>query len=315
MNFAILDEYQRMNPQPQRRHDAVSLSSFVDNELKLVLTKTYDRRYPDLDAKMHIPIETLVGPGATSWAYDSFEHAGMAKWIGANPNDVPRVDVGKKRATFPVEDFGVAFAWTIKELAAAQFAGIPINEKKAATQRRVAAEFEHTKLLLGDVNVGIPGFLTNPAVPRISLPHNDWLGASTADEMVQDISYLADRPWLGTEFVEQANTILLPGEYMRAMQTRRIPDSNMTVMDFAKSVNPQITTWGILRELRTAGSAGGPMAVAYKKDPESVTGIIPQPFTTLPPEVRGFEVIVNGYESVGGVVFFYPRSAAYADLG
>lgn len=315
MDLSYIDQFMRKMPTVLSRMDAsTSLSMFATNELLQVSTTLYNRKYPELDAKDHVPIDnSKVTAGMTSWAFDSFDQAGQAKWIGPNPTDVPRVDIGKTRHVFPVEPFAIMYAYTMQELMSAMALGQSLPTMKADAQRRAAAKFEHDAILFGSTNLHIPGFLTNPAVPIVSVPNGDWLGAATADHIIEDVNFIVDRPWINSSLIEQVNTVLFPAPHMRKLQTTALPNTNGTLLQFLQSTNPQIREWRILRELATAGTNGGPRIVAYNKDPSAVSAVIPMPFTLLDPQPVSFEVQVNGWEQFGGTVFYYPAGAIYGE--
>lgn len=313
MKLDMLDQLQAAMMQPGWVRRGDSLSVFAENELKQVIAKTYDKKYPELDARQHVPIETGISPGAMSWAYDSFEIVGEAKWLGPNPTDVPSVDVGKKRHTFPVEPFGIGYDYTVQELMSAQYAGVPLTTKKADTARRQAASFEHTKILFGEANLNIPGLYTNQAVPIIGVPNGDWFGAATADQLIEDVTFVIDAPYLGSALIHKVNTVLFPPAYLRKLQTTRIPDTNEAVIDFLKRVHPDVREWREQRDLATAGTGGGPRILAYQKEPDMVSSVIPMPYTMLDPQMMGFVVRTPGWQLFGGTVFFYPASARYAE--
>ena len=105
MQFALqhIDSWGRyQHREGQRRYDDVSLSAFVENELNVVVTTMYNKLYPELDARRHVPIGTDVNPAAMGWSYDSMEQRGRAKIMGANATDIPRADIAKKRVTNPI---------------------------------------------------------------------------------------------------------------------------------------------------------------------------------------------------------------------
>lgn len=314
MDLTKLNQYAMAMMQGVRRHDASSSpASFVENELKQILAQTYDREYPEMDAREHVPVSTQVNPGAMAWAYDSFQRAGQAKWIGQNPTDIPRVDVGKVRNTFPVHPFAIGYGWTVFELLNAQFTGVPVDAKKAEAAREEAMRFEHDAILFGEDGLNLPGFLSNVAVPIVGVPNGDWLGAAAPADIIEDVNFLIDRPWLNSALVERTTAMLFPASHFRKLQTTQLPNTNTTLLNFLRDTNPEVREWRVLRELATAGAGGTPRVVAYNKSPSKLMAVVPQPYTTIDPEVNGMEVVVNGWASFGGTVFMYPTSACYGE--
>lgn len=293
------------------RHDADQLSIWSRDKLLEIQTVAYDREYPDFDARVHIPLDLKVSPGAEEWGYDIYDGRGNAEWVGRNSTDVPRVDVGRKREIFGVHPFAAGYGWTIFELATSQFTGSSLDDRRADRAREACAEKEHRALLYGEAGLRIPGFVNNPAVPAVTVPNGNWLFGATAAQIVEDLNYLVDRPWLGTIGKKRANTVLLPLAHFRKTQTLPYIES-ATVFRIFSDMNPGITL-GVLNELETAGPSGAPRAVVYNKDPKSLSGVVPIPFRQLDPQVRGFEVFVACWQTVGGTVFLEPRTAVYGD--
>lgn len=298
---------------PQQRRDDASLSMFVQNELLQIMARTYDRKYPELDARQLIPLETNVNPGAMAWAYDSFEQRGQAQWMGGNSTNIPRVDIGKKRTSFPIHPFDVGYGWNVQEMMAAKFAGVPLSDKKAEAARRACAEFEHRVLLLGDAAVGIPGLFNNPAVPLVTVPTGNWLGGATAAQMIADVNFLIDRPWLGSKKTHTVNAIAFPNAHFRLLQTTQLPNTSMTVLQFLQATNPNVREWRACNDLDTASASGSYRILAYEKTPDSLSGVIPLAFTQLDPQIQGFDILIPCWQTIGGTVFFYPASAVYGD--
>lgn len=306
----ILDSF---DDSPRKRFDDVSLSVFVENELKQIVPQLYDRLYPELDARVHIPLAVDINPGAMAWAFDSYERRGQSEFISANPSNIPRADVGKKRESFPVHAHALGYGWTVQEIMAARFAGIPLDVRKANAAREGLATTEHQTLLAGDSTLLIPGFYTNPQTPIAVVPNGGWLTGATADQMVDDVNFLIDQPWIGSKRIHTVNTLLLPPAHFRRIQKARLPNTQQTVLGFILDTNPKLREVLPLNELATAGPGGAPRAVAYQKDPTILSGVVPQPFTQLPPQMEGMEVFVPCWASCGGTVWFYPRAALLGD--
>lgn len=299
--------------QPQRRFDALPVSEFVEQELLQISQRNYERRYPELRAKELIPIDNDISPGATEWGYDEMDHRGQAKFFGGRATDIPRIGTARQRHTFPVSMFWLAYDWTVVEILNARQAGRNLPEAKAAAVRREMAVFENTVLLMGDAGQNIPGLLNNPAVPLVTVPNGNWLGGANSTQVAQDVAAIVDRPWLGTLRAHRPNTMAFPPSLFRALETMAMANTATTVLEFLRRTNPAITAWELLDELETAGTNGGRRILAYQRDPDLVTGVVPQPYTELPPQTTGIEVLVPAWQSIGGAVFRYPRSAVYAE--
>lgn len=298
----------------QARFDDQGFTAFLEQQLRQVVAQTYDRLFVELDARQHIPIRSDIAPGAMSWAYDSFDQVGVAKFMSSAGDDIPMAEVSVSRTTLPLKNIISGYNWTIEEMMAAQFAGVPLNDRKATAARRAIAQLEHSLLLFGSQNEGLPGFLTNPSVPRIIVPNGAWLsGTTTGDEMVADLHAMADGIWITTKRVHRPDTILLPLAHYRVIQETRLANTTMTAREFFLANSGFIRTISPLLELGTAGLSGAPMGMAYTKSPDDVTGVVPVALQQMEPQQLGFRYTVGMWSRQGGTVFYRPSSAAYID--
>lgn len=317
MQFALkhIDSWgQYQHRDGQRRYDNLSLSAFVENELKEVIPQMYNKLYPELDARRHVPINVSVNPGAMAWSYDSMEQRGKAKILGANATDMPRADVAKKRVTNNIRTQVLAYGWSIEEIEAARMVGTALDRGKAEATRRGQAELEHDILLLGDDTYGLPGFLTNPATPRLAVPNGAWLTTATPDQILEDLNTVVDQVWILSQRVHRPNTILLPlGHFRHIFTTARSATSDTTIAEFFLRTNGFVSEILSLPELETISPTGGPSMLAYQKSPEVLSGVIPLAFQQMEAQTKGFEVLVPTREKNGGTVWFYPFAAAFGD--
>lgn len=233
--------------------------------------------------------------------------------MGAGATDMPRADVSTKRVTNPLRTIAIAYGWTLEELEAAQFAGVNLSGRKAEAARRAIAELENSTLLLGDANHDLPGFYTNPATARISVPNGDWLGAATADEILEDLFTVSDNVWIQSERVHQATTINLPLAHNQRIASLRLPDTNISVKQYFLDNSDFVTEIRSSPELATQSPTGGPTMFAYEKSSDVLSGIVPQEFQQLEAEIKAFQVLVPTRERIGGTVWYYPLGGTFGD--
>lgn len=314
MDEMDLSFLERLASQAGVRQDALSnFTVFSRDQLLQVMTKMYEIQFVDNTAKNFIPIATGINQGAQSYAFDIEEGRGKARFIAGNANDLPRVDVSIRREVFPIKMIGDSYHWTLQEMMAAQFAGIPLPERRARVARRAIADLENDILLNGSEPEGLAGLMNNPAVPVMTVPNGDWLGAATADQEIEDLNAMANFSWLNSAQKYRATTIILPPEHFRVLSQTRLTNLTDTVRSFFLNTNGGITRIEMMRELATAGPGGTPRAIVYDPRPEYLEGIIPLPLLQLDPRPHGFEVVVPLVSSQGGTVFYEPFSACYVD--
>lgn len=307
----ITEQFIRENcPMQVRQDDAVA---FVQTDLQAVMAETYDKLYPELDAFSVIPISSSVPSGASTWAYDSMEKIGKAKWIGSNARDLPRADVARKRVPFPIHESGISYAYTRKDIRAAAFSGVPLERERGEAARRGQMVLVNEALFFGEEDLGLSGFLNNPAIALVIAATGDWANA-TGEQIVADLNALADQVWIGSKKIMKANAMCLPLAQYRLIQTKRMESGTDTsVMEyFLRNYGGPMVVYPLV-ELEGAGVGGSDRAMAFVQEERAVKGIVPLDFTQYAPQEKGLEIEIPTEMSCGGTVFPYPMSAAYMD--
>ena len=286
---------------------------FFQRQLESVKKKTYDKKYPQLKARSLISPDFTTHPGAKTITYRQFSQFGMAKIIANYAKDLPRAGIKGEEFTSKVKEIGASYGWSWKDLQSAAKVGLPLADKEAVAAKRGYLQLENSIAWNGDAANGLPGFLTNTNIPEAAAAA-DGSGAlstwasKTADQMIRDVSDMIEGVSQNTNGVESPNTVLFPHNRIQYLKTR-IPDTSLTVLQFLKETNPQITLWDWLVELNSAGVGSTAEMIAYNRDPEYLTLEVPQDFLQLPVQEEGLEYMVPCVGSTGGVIVYYPLSA------
>lgn len=295
------------------RMDAAIPVAFVENEISVLTPELFNKEYKDLDAKLHIPMATMVPPATMDWSYDSWEFAGKADFLADSATNFQLAEAGKVRKHFQIQTIKCAYGWTIEEIEFCRQLGSPLDAMRAESCKRALAELENSILLSGDVAHKLPGFLTNDAVPLLNVPNGAWsAGLATPDQVVEDLNAMTDRVFIQSQKRYVADTILLPLREFRRINAMRLPNTGLTVRDFYMQTNPGVTILPLI-EMSTAGASGGARAVCYKKDPNVLRGVMPMSFNQMDPQIQGFNVVVPCRQRLGGCVWFRPLAGVYAD--
>lgn len=293
---------------------------FFERELEQVKSKTYDVKYPQLKARMLIPVSNEINNGATSITYYQYDMVGMAKIIESYAKDFPRVNVKKKQFTSPVKSLGDSYGYSVQDIRSAAFAGVSLDQKEANAARRGMMQAEDDIAFFGDADANLPGFYSNPNIPEETLPA-DGTGSSklwstkSPDQIIRDLNALVNGVVERTNGVEFADTVLLPIEqYTYISSTPRSANSDTTILEYFMKSNPFITAVDHHYKLKNAG-AGGTIdrMIAYRRDPDVLTLEIPQDFEQFPPQEEGMEWVIYCHERIGGTIVYYPLACAFAD--
>lgn len=303
-------------------------SVFFARELEFVKSRSYDKKYADLKARLLIPLSDEAEPWADAIVYESFDHVGVAKMIAGYSDDLPRADVKGQEIINPVKSLASSYGYNIMEVRKARARGKSLEQRKANAAKRAILELENRLAFEGDTKTNLKGFLNHPNVPNITVPDDgtgsvtEWLDADgitplkSPKQILRDLHAIANAVVNQTQGVEKPDTLLLPRTLYLYIASTPFSDGDsggktILKMFLEQSMFAKNVDW--LNELETAGDGGSKRAMAYRRDPEAVTLEVPQDFEQFDPQARNLEFVVPCHSRFGGVLFYYPLSAVYAD--
>jgi len=292
---------------------------FFERQLEQVRNKTYDIKYAALKARMLIPVDNSVDPGAETVKYEQFDEVGQAKIINSYADDLPRVDIKAKEFRQPIKSIGVGFGYSTQELRAAKFAGKPLEARRATTTRRAVEQTIDRIAATGDAANGLLGLLNQPNALVFAVPNNaggtsaHWADKSP-DEILADLNGIVNLIVSTTKEIEQPDTLLLPvDQYTLISSTPRSANSDTTILKYFLTNNPFIHAVEPWAKLSGVGSGSTDRMVAYRRDPDALQLIISMEFTQYPPQPKGLAFEIPCEARCGGVQVYYPLSICYGD--
>lgn len=305
-------------------------SAFIARALTFVESTTYVTDIPPLKGRMLVPTKTCP-PGAKFYNYVQITREGVAKWITAPGDDLPRTTLFREEASQALHRVGASYGYSIDDLLAAQMSnangvgGPPINiDMEEALAARIAIEKKIDNVVRvgtsdGDSpDLGLTGLLNNPNATIYSVANGAagsplW-STKTPDEIAADITGIASDQVAGTYDVEHPSRILLSIERHEYIANRRMGDgSNVSIKDFVLQTSPWIKEILPWQFLSTAGSGSTQRMVAYNPDPMKLFLVMAQEFTQLPPQYRNMTYLTECTAKTGGVIVVKPLSLSYAD--
>jgi hypothetical protein len=290
----------------------------ITRQLLYIKAKTYDVKYPMFKARDFIPVSHDVLSGAETWAYWQWDMYGMAKVIANYATDFPRADVVKKEFQQAVKSLGASYSYTVQDMRRVAFmtpqGGGQLDVKRAAAARRSVEAAIDNIAAVGNLDAGFSGFVNNANVPVFALPTGTW-STATALQIIGDLNAVVQKVIDQSNQVEIPDTMLFPtAEFQIITQTPFSTLADRTVASWFLINNPYIQDldqWVALKN-QNAGLTGGRI-ICYRRDPEVVTLEIPQEFEQFQPQIEGMEYNVPCHARIGGVAWYYPLAAVYAD--
>ena len=288
------------------------VSAFLAQQLTFVRNQALEVKKAPLNAFQVFPVATDLPKGADSAVQYVYDAVGVAKVISNYADDLPRVDVFATEQVVRVKDLGVSYGYSDKEVANAAFARVNISASKATKSRR-AIDLKINQIAWnGDAANKITGFLNNPNISEYTLEAGAGgktdFKSKTEAEILKDITGFLQTIADATNEVEQANTLLLAPNAYAHLATTRLSDSDRTLLEFVRQVNPSLTRIMKVGELKGAASDGSDMMVAGYFDPDYIKLEIPERFEQKPAERRNLETVINCTASVAGVTVAIPMA-------
>jgi hypothetical protein len=290
-------------------------SIFFERELERIKAKTYDILYAPLSANRLIPVDRSTPPGATTVTYSRYDSTGSAKIIANYADDLPGVDVRGIQYTSALMSIGNHFAFSLEDIRAAQFAGKPLEQRRANAAAQSHMQLMNKLAFFGDPLYNVQGWLSNDSVNKTPVA-----GASAAarlwsakdptaiyTDLVESKTFILSN----TKGVENPDVIVLPIEqYERLVSTRMAAGTDTTIAQFFLRNNPGMTL-EFAPELKGAFTGGTDGFITYKRSMDKFWQEIPQAFETFAPQWDNLAYKVPCHSKHGGTIIAYPQSQVF----
>lgn len=310
---------------PIRLDTQAAAGVFLENELRQILPKVYEKLYPEYPYSRILPISNVVSEGAETYKYDLYDRVGEFELIADGADDLPTSDVKRGEVINTIRQYGGAFRYTTDEIRKAAFAKVSLEQRRANAVRAAYEERANRVALFGQAGTGLKGFFNHPAVDKLVITGSSsdgWFDAAsiTGDQMVAILNEAITYQGTLSKMIEKPDTLLVPYSVYRKITTTRITStvSDTTVLEFFLKTNGIITQVEPINELDPANSNGALAAqrmVAYKRSAEKLEFHIAMPLTFLPPQAVNLAFKVPAEAKFAGVALYYPKSVTYIDKG
>lgn len=292
-------------------------SAFIERELEAVKAKTYDKKYADLRFREFIPISHETNPGAETVKFNSFDMFGSAKVIANYADDLPTAAIKKSEVRVSVKSLGASIQYSVQELRAARFAGLPLDARDAVAARRQIEQLMDALAANGDTNNNLTGLTTIPNAQTLALPNGAagqtlW-SKKTGLEILADMTNAVNQVVTSTLDVEHPDTIILtPAALAICASTPVNSAAAASVLEFFLKSNPWVKTVTSWARMTGAGAGGLDLMLVYVRDPDHLFLEIPQEFEMFPAQEMGLKFKIPCHARYAGVLCPYPQSVLYA---
>lgn len=310
-------------------HLDTNQSIFFARQLEAVDKKNFETLFAGILGRRFIPLVEDVAEWANVYTYRMYEMTGNAKIIADGATDLPRSGVKATETSQNIKQIGTSYGWTRREIQQAAATNTPLDQMTVQAARTAVARQVDNLLATGSVAHSITGLLNVSGASLSIASTKTGAGAGTAwiravpvtpDEIVADINLLVaetrtalkqagdEVPIFGRFTVLIAST-----NYGYIATTPRSTTSDMTILQYVLRNNPWIESIEEWWQCDTADPSGGMRMVCYARDPMALGALIPQEFTSLPPQEEGLGFVIPATGSCGGVVVRYRMVVRYMD--
>lgn len=291
------------------RNDADTF--FIGERLTALTSRIYEQKLPPLNADLLLSPTGGENLGANQIERAVYESTGKAEVVNDYGHDLPRVNAAVIRGLHPIIMGGVSFGYNLKEIRAAQFSNMPLEERRARAARRAVEEFRNAVFFQGNRDKQVYGLANFPLVPRVLLNEADFADASDPDDFLKALYSMGIFINESTNGAEEPTHLLVDDTTYNAMASRRVgTDNNDTILEVYKRNAPYAKEVVRVREFRKASPTGGRMIMAVTLGGDNAEHIVPDPMTILDPQHRSLDSVVPVVCETAGFITEYPRAHA-----
>lgn len=306
--------------QDDRMRTDANLSLFLARDLVHVRATVERTIYDALRTAEFVPASTDTPRGAQSYATRLLDERGKAKISHTLAGDSPRADVSASEDIKPLVNIRGSYGYDVQDLEYAAFSGIALPRERAIACGNMIARGLDDVGRSGDAATGLTGFFNSATVTVHGLTNGEWNTETDPDKILADL-YEIEQTIITAARDNQpmGYTLILPTAYEGKLATMKAgTNTQMSVKEyFLKNarVVTSVERWIKLDDAVTpdVAASDAPMGICYAKNPSSLYWPIPITYEEQPPELDGWEWLVEARARCGGVEFRQPALALYIE--
>lgn len=265
-------------------------------------------------------INASVPLGAKQVSTPQWDQMGRFAPIANGSNDLPNIDVKQSETLNKVFPYGAQISYTVFDLAAATFSGIPLDTKKQEASRKAWERQLDEICAIGDSTTGVKGVTNHASIQAVTTNNaGTWatkIAAGNQAYVIDDLAKMYKAIISTTKGNVEPDTLALDTDHYALLATSpwsATNASNVTILDFFLKANPtvkRVIQWAQL-DLADAG-ADGPRVVMFANQEDVCQPIINE-MTMLAPQIEGLGINIPMYGRTAGLVATQPKGIAYMD--
>lgn len=272
-------------------------------DLEYIHAKVLEEQRPVPNALSLFPIDTSVPVGARTHTMRRTYEQGAAELFRGGNTGIPRVGVSQDEETWPIWSIVTSFELDIFTQQSSDYAGSQLYARHLRASRRAIEEKINRIAWYGAPEARLQGVLTYKWLAK-SLSAFEYHRRTTATtlQIHDDLHAAANYPSEQSKSVFAPNAMVTSPRVRNFLMTTRLSvDNDKTIGQAFLETNAHITSIEEAWECQGVGPTSDHDAILfYRRDVESVSLIMPQPYTTLPVQREGFSDIVFAFSDFGG---------------
>lgn len=289
---------------------------FFERELVDVRTEVVEEVRPPRNIFEHFAQDTSKDPTRNQYEHRMFDYVGAAQFIGDYADDLPLVDLAGREEVFNMRAFGCAYRYSQDEIELSAKLGRQLDRKRAMAARIVTEEKFNRIGFYGDPAQLLFGWCNYPYIPR-RVSSVQFVAGTNADTMLAELHAVVNSIFGTTNTVGEPNLYLMSPNAYTQVATKRLPDSDTTVLKQFLDTNPMFMGGKgkvePCHELAGAGPEGEDIDIVGTDDPMVGAHVLAREFTQLDPQPRNLAILTNCHAKSGGVALDRPQEFVIAE--
>lgn len=311
---------------PEKLRNDANSTALLARDLVYVSAEVERKVYEQSRIMQFVRPDTSHPRGADSYARRIMDMTGTAKVSAALAGDSPRADVSVSEELMPYRFVRGSYGYTLDDHERAAFARVPLPQwKREACIDMIARGLDKIGRSgtasdpEGDAK--LRGLFNNANVTVLTLTNGEWPTA-TAAEILADLAEIEATIITAAHDTQPQDgyRLILPSTYEGRLLTLKA-DATASDLSVAKyflansRLIKEIVRYGALDSAVTpdiaASDAPQAICVPMNQERAGISWPMPISYEELPPEVRGYEWIVQARARCGGVEFVRPFFSLY----
>lgn len=218
--------------------DANATLGFLQPQMFRVEQALTMTKYPEANYAEFMPVDTQGDVWTPGSIFFSGDVTGKPEWFDVAADDMPYAEFSKAQFLQENHIRAIGLRWTRADLERGQRLGTDVLTGKVNAANIAAERDIHKIAVTGDGVKFSTGFFNNPLATSVAAGAT--LAASTPDAAVTIVNAALTSVEVNTGETMLADTLVLPTAVYNSLASRRMTDTNMTVLAYiqANSVVP-----------------------------------------------------------------------------